>query len=288
MNGLEPGKYIAAISGGIDSIALLHMLQAQSDTEIVVAHFDHGIREDSFEDADFVEGLAAVYDLRYCVGQGRLGKNASEELARNSRYAFLSDIVANYGARAIITAHHQDDVIETAVLNMQRGTYRRGLVSLRSSDELVRPLLGFSKAEIQSYAIANRLEWRDDSTNSDQKYARNRVRAQLYKSLDARKRSRIIALLNDIQDYDEQIESIVRELLVDVGDLFPRSWVQQDDSASAELIAGWFRIHGAEFNKNTISRILEGSQTLQNGAKIDVDKRYYCLLTKDKIVLKQR
>jgi tRNA(Ile)-lysidine synthase len=102
--------YIVAVSGGVDSIALLHMLTKTTDHEIIVAHFDHGIREDSADDAAFVRSLATEYGFPFETLREELGPDTSEETARNRRYEFLRGIAKKYNGQ-IVTAHHADDVV---------------------------------------------------------------------------------------------------------------------------------------------------------------------------------
>src|SRR6478609_8911137 len=105
-------KYVLAVSGGVDSVVLLDMLAKSEEDELIVAHFEHGIRgQSSQDDARFVEALAAKYDVSCEVGYGALGADASEETARTKRYEFLKKIATKHEAR-LVTAHHQDDVIE--------------------------------------------------------------------------------------------------------------------------------------------------------------------------------
>jgi tRNA(Ile)-lysidine synthase len=173
-------KYVVAVSGGVDSVVLLDML-AKKEDELIVAHFDHGIRPDSANDAEFVRTLAERYGCVFETTREELGADASEELARDRRYAFLNSIAKKHNA-TIMTAHHADDIIETIAINMIRGTGWRGLAVL-GSPSIERPLLDMSKAEIINYAKANGLEWREDSTNQDTTYLRNDVRQKL-KNLD--------------------------------------------------------------------------------------------------------
>lgn len=175
---LSPGTYVLAISGGIDSVVLLDALARQKRVgcELVVAHLDHGIRSDSAADARFVGGLAEKYGLIFELQTVALGKGASEEAGRSVRYKFLDTLKRKYDADAIVTAHHADDVVETVVLNLSRGTGWRGLCSLRSSMEVKRPILNIYKKEIIEYAADNHLEWCEDSTNHQDDYVRNRIR----------------------------------------------------------------------------------------------------------------
>ncbi len=185
--------YVVAVSGGVDSVALLHMLVNHflqnyqlptSNYKLIIAHFDHGIREESGDDAQFVADLAAQYGLMFEIGRANLGPNASEESARDARYNFLRQCCIKYNADGVITAHHQDDLVETALINLIRGTSWRGLGSLELSSHvfgfnLLRPLLNISKKEIFRYAGAHELQWVEDSTNQNLDYLRNYVRRTL-------------------------------------------------------------------------------------------------------------
>ena len=174
-------KYLLAVSGGIDSVVLLHKLVTAGGNDLVVAHFDHGIREDSAADARFVEALAAQYGLPFVGRREELGEKASEELARRRRYAFLREEAKKRESR-LVTAHHADDVIETIAINILRGTGWRGLAVLDAAD-VTRPLLTKTKQEIRDYALAHHLEWVEDSTNSADTYLRNRLRRKVASQL---------------------------------------------------------------------------------------------------------
>ncbi len=286
---LTPGIYVVAVSGGIDSVALLHMLQAETGTTLIVTHFDHGIRADSAEDADFVRALAESYNLQYVSKRVELGKSASENTARTHRYQFLRDIAETYQANAILTAHHLDDRIETAAINVLRGTMRRGIVSLQSTPQLQRPLLHMTKEQIREYVLLYKLEFREDSTNSSMDYLRNRVRARLYKKLTPEARTRLIELFETIEGDNSAIDELVSGYLTDKKERLLRSdFIEIDAPVLFEIIAEWLRRHSAVFDKNTIVRICNGARTLQNGAKIDIDKHHYCQLSRTEIILTER
>ncbi|MDB5179667.1 MAG: hypothetical protein JWN12_299 [Candidatus Saccharibacteria bacterium] len=201
--------YIVAVSGGVDSIALLHMLTQTTDHEIVVAHFDHGTRDDSAEDATFVGGLAAEYGFQFETLREELGPNTSEEIARNRRYAFLRDIAKKYNGR-IMTAHHADDVVETIAINFHRGTGWRGLAVLDS--DILRPLLLLTKADLIEYAEQRKLSWREDSTNASDKYLRNRLR-RLARDLDPDTKRELLALRSQQLESKRWIDQGIAELV---------------------------------------------------------------------------
>lgn len=166
-------KYIVAVSGGVDSVVLLDMLSRADEHELIVAHFDHGIRPDSQEDARFVQELAAQYGHDFELSREELGVEASEALARERRYAFLHSVAKKHQAK-IVTAHHLDDLVETVAINFTRGTGWRGLAVFHPSIE--RPLIDTPKTELVAYAKKHGLSWHEDATNTSNKYLRNRLR----------------------------------------------------------------------------------------------------------------
>lgn len=200
---------MVAVSGGVDSVSLLHMLSEATDHEIIVAHFDHGIREDSAEDAVLVASLAEKYGFEYETQKVALGPQASEETARYHRYAFLRNIANKHNAK-IITAHHGDDVIETIAINFHRGTGWRGLAVLDS--DVFRPLLHLSKADLVKYAQQRKLVWREDSTNSSDKYLRNRLRPAAA-ALDTDVKRQLMALRSQQLESKKQIDTHIAALI---------------------------------------------------------------------------
>lgn len=240
-------KYIVAVSGGVDSVVLLDILYHKTasykvrpcnNTALVVAHFDHGIRPDSADDARFVGELAGKYDLPFENKREELGADASEELARTRRYAFLRELAAKHQA-TIATAHHLDDLVETVAINLVRGTGWRGLAVLDS--DIYRPLLDVTKQEIKEYAKSHQLIWREDSTNADTTYLRNRLRRQTMQlPLDTKRQ---IAALRATQcDLKCQIKAET-ERLVGNRKRYDRYFFIQADTASA-LECLYYVTHG--------------------------------------------
>lgn len=201
-------KYILAVSGGVDSRVLLDMFAKNVDQDLIVAHFDHGIRSDSASDAEFVADLAKKYNLPFETKREELGKKASEELARTRRYKFLREVAKKHGAR-IITAQHADDVIETVVINLIRGTGWRGLAGMDS--DIIRPLVNLTKQEILDYANKNQLDWVEDETNLTDNYLRNRVRKYLKDLGDDAKRQ-VLALWSTQKHLKAEIDKEVKRL----------------------------------------------------------------------------
>ncbi len=175
-----PPTPLIGVSGGIDSVALLHAL-VKTGRKPVVLHFDHGWRKESPEDAAWVRKLAQSLGLKYIGGRLRVSEaKRNEATARTARYAFFAQTARKLGNRDLVTAHHADDQVETFLLQLFRGAGAsgRGMRPVFERDGLIihRPWLGIWRKEITAYARRYKLEWREDSTNADTRYRRNLVR----------------------------------------------------------------------------------------------------------------
>ena len=186
------GRFVVAVSGGVDSVVLLDFLWRLPHEQIIVAHFDHGIRATSAADARFVEALAQRYGCRYEGRREELGAQASEEVARHRRYAYLKELARTYDAQ-LVTAHHADDVVETMALNLQRGTGWRGIAAM-TDPAIDRPLLAKWKHELIAYALEKRLEWVEDETNATDSYTRNQLRRRIAVSLSQEQKQQLLTL----------------------------------------------------------------------------------------------
>lgn len=269
---LEPGKYIAAISGGVDSVVLLDLLNKLSNIELIIAHFDHGIRPDSADDVSFVKGLAMRYGNLSETSKGKLGPTASEAIARQARYNFLHDIRQQHNARAIITAHHQDDVLETLLINILRGTGRKGLSSLSSSQTVVRPLLNYGKHELIDYATNHRLKWREDSTNQDSRYLRNWLRQSVTPLLTPDQKRTLLAINHKMLDLNQQIDEILIPLVAKKS-LNRHQFIMLPHDLSAEVVAQWLRQNGlSDFTRQQIDVVTVKLKTLQPGKVVNLAK----------------
>ena len=271
-------NYVVAVSGGVDSVVLLDILVRQLGRhDVLVAHFDHGIRPDSAADREFVAGLARRYGLPFAYDEGRLGAKASEASAREARYRFLRQLKADHQARAIVTAHHEDDVLETAILNLLRGTGRKGLSSLATTDELYRPLLTTPKKHIRAYAYRHGLEWRDDSTNSDTEYLRNYVRLRILPRFDDEARQRLRSIVHQARQHNQLIDHLLAEQLrgqVTDNELDRHWFVMLPHAVAREVMAAWLRSAGvAGFDRRAIERLVVAAKTYAIGKTADIDGR---------------
>ena len=175
-------KVVVAVSGGLDSCVLLHLLRfaVPANFDVVVAHYDHGMRGESAADALWVRGLCEAWDVP--LRTERSGEGArSEDAAREARYDFLERIRREVSASSVLVGHHADDQAETVLFRVLRGTGISGLAAIPRSRHpaIFRPLLGFWRIELEVYARRAHLAWRDDPSNDELKYARNALRHRL-------------------------------------------------------------------------------------------------------------
>ena len=180
-------RVLCAVSGGADSMCLLHLLwtnRQELGIELAAAHYEHGLRgAESLRDAGFVEQWCRQMGIRCVVGHGDVPAYAkerglgAEEAARELRYAFLERTAAELNCGRIATAHHADDNAETILFNLTRGSGAAGLRGIPPvRGEIVRPLLPYTRAQIEAYLAENHVEHVEDSTNGSDGYSRNLIR----------------------------------------------------------------------------------------------------------------
>lgn len=281
---VKPGKYVVAVSGGVDSMVLLELLAKKEGIMIVVAHLDHGIREDSKNDRLLVEKEAKKLGAEFEYKEVQLGKQASEATARKARYDFLNDIKEKHHAAAIITAHHQDDLLETAILNMLRGTGRKGMTSLKSTDEIIRPLLHLSKQEILEYALKNNLSWNEDSTNTDTKYLRNYIRINIIPRLTKNEKKELLKRIEDLKSINDELDEMLNE---NIGESIDRKWFASlPHDVACEVLASWLRRNGiSDFDRKLIEKLVVGIKVAEAGKKLDVRKKSHIAISKKSVEL---
>jgi tRNA(Ile)-lysidine synthase len=198
----KSGTIVVGVSGGPDSVCLLHVLKTLCAPEgpfpqvkLHVAHLNHLLRgEESQADATFVADLAAAWGLPCTIGQAdvaaqaKVARQSIEEAARAARYFFLQEVEAADRERAsrIAVGHHADDQVETLVMHWLHGSGMGGLVGMRPEqhDGIIRPLLAVRRKEILAYCARHHLEFREDASNQDTRFLRNRIRHELLPTLE--------------------------------------------------------------------------------------------------------
>ncbi len=251
---LGSGTLLVAVSGGIDSVALLHAsveVASRVGIEISVGHVDHGLRGgESDADAEFVANLARELGLPGYwrrVDPGALRENSSsrsrptlQEAARIQRYAALYEIAREANCAQIATAHTLDDQGETVLLRLFRGTGPDGLAGIpdRSPDGVViRPLLRVCRAQIELYASQRELSWREDSSNVSLSYSRNRLRSRWIPGLSEDFNPQLLRAISNLADAQKQDSEWIETL------------VARQAAARFSEEKGWMRIRGDDWQE---------------------------------------
>lgn len=281
---LEPGTYVVAVSGGVDSVVLLDLLSRVSGLDLVVAHYDHGIRPDSATDEKLVSQLAKQYSLPFISERGELGSGASEAAARDARYNFLRQAMKDFNAKAIITAHHQDDLLETMVMNVLRGTKRKGLTPFDNQPDIIRPLTAYSKQQLVDYAKNHNLVWREDSTNSEDKYRRNFIRHKVLATANIGQKQAMLDINQNMRVINEEIDLLVKTWLKP--ELKRAEINQLPHDISCEIFAAWLRSKNVmDFDKSHIEKLVVAAKTLPAGKQLDVINGWKMMIKKDTLAL---
>lgn len=182
------GRLLVAVSGGVDSIVLLDVLdrlRAELDLQLAVGHVDHAVRANSADDAAFVAEVARARRLPF-FGERLVEPGHSEDALRKARYTSLGRLVAASGCERVALGHTQGDQVETMLFRLLRGAGPRGVGAMRFLDGLrVRPLLDVPRDDVLAWARAHELAWREDPTNVDPRFSRNRLRHELLPVLRA-------------------------------------------------------------------------------------------------------
>ena len=212
-------RVLLAISGGIDSMVLLHLFE-QSGFEYGVAHCNFQLRGDESDgDERFVmeyvqmHGIPSFFKTFDTEEYARISGISIEMAARELRYAFFERIRRENNYDRIVTAHHQDDLIETFFLNLSRKTGIKGLTGIKEkSGYLIRPLLLAGREEIEQYAAQNYLDYREDSTNNEVVYQRNFLRHKilpLFNELNPAFKKNLLASIDNLRDAEQVYTSVL-------------------------------------------------------------------------------
>ena len=241
-------KVIVCVSGGCDSVALLHLLHKLSKLlflELHILHFNHQLRSDSDQEQRFVKNLAENLQLPFYSKKSNEffhGHSGFQELARKWRIKESHNLLERLEGDYIATAHHADDQIETLLLKILRGVHISKLHGMSwKALPFIRPLLNFKKSELQDYLKSNNLNWMEDSSNKSPKYLRNRVRRELIPLLEELTRE---GLQNRIFDLTNQ----------------------------SKILRKWLESSYFEWNKNKVKKVKNANEILYLSELNKVDK----------------
>lgn len=213
-------RVLVALSGGPDSTALLHLLAAVSDElgiHVEAAHFNHGVRPEAAEEAAFAASLARSLGLECHVGRPDAPPLKTQAALRAARYAWLERLRSERRAGRIALGHQADDQAETVLFHLMRGTGLRGVAGIpRRRGALVRPLLGLRRAHLEAYLVESGTTWLEDPSNSDMRWTRSRLRAEVLPTLETFAPDvveRLLRLAGSAREAQDLIEQVVERLI---------------------------------------------------------------------------
>ena len=224
---VHPGdRVLVGLSGGADSVALTELLlelKPRLGITLVLAHLNHGLRAEAEEDEAFCRSLSERLSLPFASGRAdvaeraRKSKRSIEDEGRNARYQFLEAQAAQFGAQRIAVGHTLDDQAETFLLRLLRGSGSRGLGAIHPVKDggIVRPLIEVRRREIESYLEERSASFREDASNADPRFTRNRIRHQELPRLSSAYNPRLVETLarsaSLLRDEEEWMEAETRD-----------------------------------------------------------------------------
>jgi len=217
---LKEKKLLLATSGGIDSMVLIDLF-LKNNFETAIAHCNFQLRGiESFEDQKFIENFAEKNNIKAFITQfdtkafAEDYKLSIQIAARELRYHWFYELLETENFDYVVTAHHADDNLETFLINLSRGTGIEGLTGIpQQNEKIIRPLLAFSRNEIEAYANENQVEWREDSSNASDKYIRNKIRHNIVPSLKELN-PEFLSAFQKTQDYLQQTHAMAEDAAI--------------------------------------------------------------------------
>lgn len=288
-------KYLLAISGGADSMVLLHLFLS-SGLNFSVAHCNFKLRgEDSELDEQFVRKYCKNHDVELFVRQFdtlqlKKSQESVEMLARKLRYDFFEEIIQKENFDFLVTAHHLNDNIETFFINFLRGAGVKGLAGIRKfRQKTFRPLLQFSKKEILEYAKENNLSWREDLSNQTLDYLRNKIRHQIVPELETinssflKNANKSLSILRKTQNFIEnEAQLLLKKITLETSE--NKTVISLNELKSADEIIQFeiFSRFGFD-NEKIIHKILKA----QTGKYFENEK-YKIWIDRDTLILQNK
>ena len=220
---LEGFGVLLAVSGGKDSMTMLDLFnyfKYELKLNLVVCHFNHSLRDDADRDEKFVKTQCEKYGLKFYSKKEDVllysneNKLSTEEGARFLRYKFFDEVKRIENLEYIATAHNKNDLAETVIMRILRGTGINGLIGIQSErGDLIRPILNFSRDEIEKYIEENNIPFVEDKTNFEELYLRNKIRLNLFPILKNEYNPRILDAISRLSNIAFDYSTISREYI---------------------------------------------------------------------------
>jgi tRNA(Ile)-lysidine synthase len=269
-------RYLVGVSGGRDSVALLHLLTHNGYRRLIVCHLDHQLRgRASAADAKFVKTLATNLQLECEIRRtdvaalAKRTKQSIETAGRTARYEFFASVARRRHCRALFLGHHADDLAETFLLNLFRGAGAAGLAAMRqvatrevNGVELtvIRPLLGITRDEIDAYLKTHNLKYRDDATNQTVAPLRNRIRHRIIPYIEKQLGRKVSGALRRAAiisaDEAQWADSLVNSASTRDAELPVKELRAQPRALQRRTIHRWLQSRGiADLDFETVERV---------------------------------
>ena len=261
---------LIGVSGGRDSVALLHSLATRGH-RLVVCHLDHALRAESREEARFVERLALGLGCEFVGKRENVALRAKrmkcsiETAAREARFAFFTKVARERGVGRVNLAHHADDQVETFLFNLLRGSGAAGLAAMRATSmrgdlEIARPLLGVWREEIDRYVAEHRLEFCEDASNADPRHTRNRVRHEilpmLAKAFGRDVREALLRSAEILREEDAFLNALPELRMAEAPQLSVKEMRELPVAIQRRALLAWLRARGvAEIGFEEVERV---------------------------------
>lgn len=285
-------KIVIGVSSGIDSMVLFDLLK---NHDIVVAHINHNIRPESDYEQEYLKDYCMQKSIPFETITLKYSDSELEDnfqlVARNKRYDFYNEVLAKYDADLLALAHHGDDLVETVLMSMARGTSLKGLIGFSAESEvnnlkIIRPLIKNSKDEILSYAESNELIYFEDLSNKSNKYTRNRYRNTMLPFLKNETKnihSKILSLSEDLADvYDY--------LMIDVNRFIDsersvKAFQLLHKAIQREIIATLLKQKNITYNTNLLNEIITILNSSEPNSRIHLPNNLIVLREYDKFTI---
>jgi len=296
---LKPNSVVIfGLSGGPDSVYLLYLLlriKNKLPFKLIVAHVNHKLRgRQSDLDEKFAKKLAKKHKLTFELATlPAFHKGNLEEQGRDFRYSFFERLRQKYRANLIITAHHLNDSIETALFNLARGSYLKGLIGMQEFQpkrHLLRPLLHLTKDEILSYLKKKKIAYRKDQSNLNLAFSRNRIRNKIipqFKKINSNFENNFLAFMESLAETDKLIHDFtdqwMKTAVTDNG-LALDQFLRLRPILQKNVIASLYRQHNGntrKFNRQHLDQIILTLKKNRAGLKKEFGDKFFITVTKN-------
>ena len=258
-----PQRLLVGLSGGADSVALLLLLM-DAGKQVTAVHVNHGLRGDASDgDEAFVRALCVKHQVPLLTYRADPPDNPGENWAREARYGFFREAMAQTGAEALVLAHHRDDQAGTLLLHLLRGAGLTGLTGMSPDTtadglRIIRPLLGYSRAELRAYLKERNQSWREDASNGDARYLRNALRKDvlpLLEQLAPGAAARMATTASLLAEDEAVLTALTQHFLAEhTGDALPLSALRtQPVGLQKRILRAWWQRTAAPTEERSLS-----------------------------------